>query len=122
MSPTDTGRSEAARGLAQLEGYLLAQTHRRTARAEAEAFAGRLPWLTPAQHEDVVRLYTADRMALTRRVLEGTVERCAELRREYTDRYEQLRRRLLCRVTALILTALTAGIAALLLTPFAEVR
>jgi len=107
--------AESARGIAKLEGYLLSRTHRQNAHAEAEAFADRLPWLTPAQYEDVVRLYTADRMALTRRVLEATVERCGELRREYTARYEELRSRLLRRVTVMLLASLVASITALVL-------
>lgn len=115
MPLPDTARTESTRGLQQLEGYLLAQSHLRTARAEAEAFAGRLPWLTSGQYEAVVELYTENRMALTRRVLEGTVEHCGELRQEYTARYEQLRRRLLCQATAGVLTALCASVFAVYL-------
>ncbi|GGO50310.1 hypothetical protein GCM10012287_29730 [Streptomyces daqingensis] len=108
MRRSTTGQDEATRGIAQLEGYLLAQTYRENARTEAEAFADRLPWLTSAQHEEVVSLYTAERMALTRRVLEATVQRCGELRQEYTDRYEQLRGRLLLRVTVALLAMFAA--------------
>ncbi len=110
MPTLKTSQSETAAGLAQLEGYLAAQTYRKGARVEAEAFAERLPWLTTAQHEDVVRAYTEDRMALTRRVLEGVVERCSELRGEYTARYEQLRRRLFCHLTVIALAALALGV------------
>ncbi|MFC4494358.1 hypothetical protein ACFPA8_09455 [Streptomyces ovatisporus] len=113
MPRSVTGRDETARGIAQLEGYLLSQTYRQNARAEAEAFADRLPWLTSAQYDEVVELYTAERMALTRRVLEATVQRCGELRQEYTERYEQLRGRLLHRVTV----ALLAGFAACVMAP-----
>lgn len=113
MSRSVSGRDEAARGIAQLEGYLLGQTYRQNARAEAEAFADRLPWLTTGQHDEVVRLYSAERMRLTRRVLEATVDRCAELRQEYTDRYELLRGRLLRRVTAVVLAAITVSAASL---------
>jgi hypothetical protein len=105
MRRSVSGRDEAARGIAQLEGYLLSQTYRQNARAEAEAFADRLPWLTSGQHDEVVRLYTVERMRLTKRVLEATVHRCGELREEYTERYELLRGRLLRRVTAVVLAA-----------------
>lgn len=96
---------EAASGIARLEGYLLYQAELRDARAEAEAFACRMPWLTSDQREEVVRLYTEDRIALSRRTLQRITTRCHELRAEYSARYEQLRRRLLCTGLALLLAA-----------------
>jgi hypothetical protein len=98
---------EAAAGIARLEGYLLAQSEASAARTAAEDFTSRLPWLDPEQREEVVRLYTADRMALSRRTLEHIVHRSRELRAEYTDRYQQLRRRLIC-TTCLALAAASA--------------
>ncbi|RCG29306.1 hypothetical protein DTL70_00325 [Streptomyces diacarni] len=97
-----TARQTAA-DINRIEGYLLLQAERGEAEAQAEAFAARMPWLTAGQREEVVRLYTADRMALTRRVLHGLTERCAELREEYTARYLQLRRRVLARATLALL-------------------
>ena len=108
-------RQAAARGVAQVEGYLLCQAELRTARAEAEAFAGRLPWLTAEQRSEVVRVYTEERLALTRRVLAGVVDRCHELRREYAQRYALLRRRLCCACTVLLVAA-GSLVAAVLLT------
>lgn len=98
-------REEAASGIARLEGFLLAQGRVLEARREASAFADRMPWLTTAQREEVVRLYVQDRVALTRRVLEALVSRAGELRAEYTARYESLRRRLLCAAVAALLTS-----------------
>lgn len=88
--------NEAAAGIQQLEGYLLAQSRVREARAHAVLFADRMPWLTTAQHEEVVSLYTQDHIAMSRRALELVVARAAELRKEYSARYELLRRRLVC--------------------------
>ncbi|WP_405611996.1 hypothetical protein OG292_10015 [Streptomyces sp. NBC_01511] len=94
---------EAASGIQQLEGYLLAQSRVREARTHAAVFADRMPWLTSAQHEEVVSLYTQDHIAMSRRALEAVVARAGELRAEYTARYELLRRRLLCAsLTALL--------------------
>lgn len=96
--------AETAEGIRQLEGYLLLEAERAAARRSAEDFADKLPWLVPDQREEVVRLYASERMTLTRRTLEHIASRCEELRGEYGHRYEQLRRRLLCRHLALFLT------------------
>lgn len=104
---------EASSGIQQLEGYLLAQSRVREARTHAVLFADRMPWLTSAQHEEVVSLYTQDHIAMSRRALEAVVARAGELRTEYTARYELLKRRLLCA----FLTA-TAGSACLILWHF----
>ncbi|MES4904444.1 MULTISPECIES: hypothetical protein [unclassified Streptomyces] len=98
---------EIEAGIARLEGYLLCQSELGDARAEAEAFAGRLAWLTAAQREEVVRLYTEERVELSRRMLRRIVDRCEELRAEYTTRYDELRRRLLCRCVAGVVAAMT---------------
>ncbi|GGO90210.1 hypothetical protein [Wenjunlia tyrosinilytica] len=109
-------RQEIAAGIAQLEGYLLCQTEIANARAEAEAFARRLPWLTTSQHEEVVALYSRERVELSRRVLRGVADRCRSLRGEYEARYAQLRARLLCVTVATVLAALAACVCALLFT------
>ena len=103
-------------GIARLEGYLLCQSEISGARAEAEAFAGRLPWLTEAQREEVIRLYAEERLELSRRLLRRIVDRCGELRGEYTARYEELRRRLLGLCAALLLGGLVLCIGVLLTT------
>jgi hypothetical protein len=99
------GQPEVTSGIARLEGYLLCQAELRDARTEAEAFVCRMPWLTADQREEVVRLYTEDRMALSRRTLQRITTRCHELQGEYSARYEQLRRRLLCASLAILLAA-----------------
>ena len=101
----------ATEGIRRLEGYLLAHSEREAARRAAEDFAARLPGLGPEERAEVVRLYTAERMALSRRTLEHIAGRCGELRAEYTDRYELLRRRLLRRHVALLLLAAASGCA-----------
>ena len=95
--------SEIAAGIARIEGYLLARSHVQEAERDAEAFADRMPWLTTGQREEVVRVYTGDRIAVSRRVLEALVARSQELRAEHTARYEELRRRLLCASVAALL-------------------
>ncbi|MFD9421310.1 MULTISPECIES: hypothetical protein [unclassified Streptomyces] len=84
---------DSARGLAQMEGYLLWNAEVEEARREARRFTGQLPWLTTAQREDVERVYLMDRMTLCRESLTRVSGRAAELRGEYTERYEQLRAR-----------------------------
>ncbi|MBT2365673.1 hypothetical protein J7E88_10160 [Streptomyces sp. ISL-10] len=106
---------DVAAGIARLEGYLLAQSRLTQAQEHADEFADLMPWLTTSQREEVVRLYTQDHIAVSRRALEFVSARAAELRVEYTARYETLRRRLLCRsVAALVTAALLCTCAALL--------
>ncbi|WP_425508559.1 hypothetical protein [Streptomyces genisteinicus] len=111
MTRSVEGGPDVASGMARLEGYLLAQGRMHEARREAEDFADRMPWLTTAQREDVVHHYVQDRVELTRRVLTALVARAGELRQEYTERYDELRRRLLCAAVAVLVgsAALCAG-------------
>lgn len=99
--PPGTPRSAANSALAsEAEGYLLARAHYDEARREAEDLCARMPWLTAAQAEDVMRHYIHKRIDLTRRMLLGTVERAAQLRQEYETRYAALQRGLLKRHAA----------------------
>ncbi|GHH45556.1 hypothetical protein [Streptomyces candidus] len=98
---------ETAAGISRLEGYLLGQAEIQRAESQGKDFAGRLPWLTTAQQEEVARHYTQDRLATTRQALTAVNARQAELREEYTARYQTLRQQLLCRCVALLITALT---------------
>lgn len=84
---------ESARGLAQLEGFLLWNAEVEGARRQARRFTDELPWLTTAQREDVERVYLADRVAASRRSLTRVRDRADELREEYTERYARLRAR-----------------------------
>ncbi|MFV2119232.1 hypothetical protein ACE14D_12630 [Streptomyces sp. Act-28] len=103
---------ETAAGINAIEGYLMAQATMRRAREQAEAFAGRMPWLTTGQREEVVRQYAADHLEQSKEALQAIVRRAAELRAEYTERYEELRRRLL-RVVAASITLAAALVAGL---------
>ncbi|GAA3795964.1 hypothetical protein ACFS5L_33105 [Streptomyces phyllanthi] len=105
MAPGGPDDHDVAAGLARLEGYLLCQSEIQRAHAEAESFAGRLPWLTTAQREEVVAHYVEEQLRLSKEVLQRIATRCAELRDEYTTRYETLRQRLLCRCAALVLAS-----------------
>ncbi|MFJ8861628.1 hypothetical protein ACIRD8_24735 [Streptomyces sp. NPDC102451] len=84
---------ESARGLAQVEGYLLWNAEVEEARRQARRFTDALPWLTTAQREDVERVYEADRMEVCRETLTRIAGRAVELRGEYTARYDRLRAR-----------------------------
>jgi hypothetical protein len=84
---------DSARGLAQVEGYLLWNAEVEEARRQACRFTEQLPWLTTAQREDVERVYVADRVAVCRETLTRIAGRAVELRGEYTERYQQLRAR-----------------------------
>ncbi|MFF8917591.1 hypothetical protein ACF08M_30860 [Streptomyces sp. NPDC015032] len=93
---------ETARGLAQLEGYLLWSAAVEEARRQADRFTDELPWLTTAQREDVRRVYTADRVAASRTMFRRVRARAAELRGEYDARYRRLRARCVAVVVVLV--------------------
>ncbi|GGL62881.1 hypothetical protein GCM10010129_03150 [Streptomyces fumigatiscleroticus] len=99
----------------EVEGYLLARTHHDRAVREAAELCARLPWLTTGQAEDLTRHYLRQRTELTRRMLNGTVERAAQLREEYENRYADLRRALLTRhaVCACAMLACASGVGTL---------
>ncbi|MEU9361951.1 hypothetical protein AB0D35_28145 [Streptomyces sp. NPDC048301] len=97
---------ESARGLAQVEGYLLWNAEVDKARRQARSFTDELPWLTTAQRDDVERVYTADRIEAGRETLTRIAGRALELRGEYAARYDRLRTR--C-VAASVLFACVAG-------------
>ena len=101
---------EYARGLNEMEGYLLSQAEAAAALSGAEAFAARMPWLTAAQRDEVVRLYTADRLEVSRAALRRVADRALELQCQYSTRYHALQAKLL----ALFLSAL-AGFGMVLL-------
>ncbi|MFJ6216881.1 hypothetical protein ACIQGZ_26655 [Streptomyces sp. NPDC092296] len=90
----DPGR-ECAAGLRQLDGYLLWHGETARAREQAEAFADRLPWLLGPQREEVVRVYTAERLETSRATIVRIADRTRQLQRQYAARYRALRLRLL---------------------------
>ncbi|WP_228982020.1 hypothetical protein [Streptomyces sp. DH12] len=92
---------------ARREGRPLHRAHSREARAQGEVFAGRMPWLSTAQHEEVVRLYAEDRVERSARLWRRTADRRGELREEYAAHYRRLRRRLLCAGAAALLAAVS---------------
>ncbi|WP_329373012.1 hypothetical protein OG896_38710 [Streptomyces sp. NBC_00669] len=94
-------------GLDRIEGYLLWNAELAQARREAAGFTAHLPWLTTAQREEVERVYVADRVRLSRETLRRVIDRAAELRGEYGERYEYLRRR--CVAAAVVGAGATAG-------------
>ncbi|MER5274961.1 hypothetical protein ABT025_04275 [Streptomyces sp. NPDC002809] len=98
---------DSARGLAQMEGYLLWNAEVEEARRRAHRFTDELPWLTSAQREDVERVYTADRAAASRAMLVRVSARAAELRGEYNERYRRLRTR--CVATAVVCAGTAGG-------------
>lgn len=98
---------DSARGLAQVEGYLLWNAELEEARRRAVSFTDALPWLTTAQREDVERVYTEDRLALSRAMLVRVSARAVELRGEYQDRYSRLRTR--CVAATVVLVGAASG-------------
>ncbi|MFJ9112524.1 hypothetical protein [Streptomyces sp. NPDC102283] len=84
---------DCARGLAQLEGFLLWNAEVERARRQARRFTGQLPWLTTAQREDVERVFIAERVTASRESLTRIRDRVDELRAEYAGRYARLRAR-----------------------------
>ncbi|MDQ0687364.1 hypothetical protein QFZ56_006327 [Streptomyces achromogenes] len=102
---------ECARGLNELESYLLAQAEVTEALSSAEAFAAQLPWLTTAQREEVVRLYITDRLQISRAFLQRVTGRALELQSQYSSRYHALQVRLL----GLFLSALAVFVVVLMI-------
>jgi hypothetical protein len=82
-------------GLRHLEGYLVWQAETTDARSAAHRFTDRLPWLTAAQRDEVIRVYTADHLDASRKSIHHLAERSRGMQREYTARYATLRARLL---------------------------
>ncbi|MFF3394083.1 hypothetical protein ACFYW1_24505 [Streptomyces sp. NPDC002669] len=103
---------DTARGLAQLQGYLLWSAEVEEARRRAARFTDGLPWLTTAQREDVERAYTADRLAAARAALTRIATRSTALRGEYEARYRRLRKR--CVATGVVLVGAAGGACAAL--------
>jgi hypothetical protein len=98
---------DSVRGLVQLEGYLLWSAEIEEIHRQAAQFTEQLPWLTTAQREDVQRVYTADRIAVSRAMLVRITERAHELRGEYAHRYQQLRTR--CVAAAVMAVSAATG-------------
>lgn len=99
---------DSARGLAQMEGYLLWNAEIERARRHARRFTDELPWLTTAQREDVERVYVVDRAEASRVMLVRVRARAAELRGEYGRRYRTLRARCVA-ATALVCLGTAGG-------------
>lgn len=112
MRHTDAASPEEAReGIAKVEGYLLWQAETARARAEAEAVADELGWLTTAQREELVRVLTGSYLDRSRAALAETAERIVQIRSEFQSRYERLRRRALASALGVcVLGLFVAGI------------
>ncbi|WP_369390704.1 cytochrome C oxidase subunit I [Streptomyces sp. CG1] len=91
----------------EVEGYLLWRARIAEAEQRAREFVAPMEWLTTAQREDIERRYVADSLYRARADLERVAARCASLRAEYEQRYQELRRR--CVGVALALCAVCAG-------------
>ncbi|MFJ5720788.1 hypothetical protein [Streptomyces sp. NPDC093149] len=98
---------DSARGLAQLEGYLLWTAEVEEARRQADRFTDELPWLTRAQREEVERVYIADRVTTSRAMLCRISARAGQLRGEFDARYRELRAR--CVAAGLVLVGAVGG-------------
>lgn len=111
MNPEQDPRisKDFERGLNDIAGYLLWQAEVEEARDAAETFADRLTWLTTAQREAVVRVYTDDRLDTAREVLLRIASRTLELRDEYQARYRALQARLLS-ASLIVTTVVVAAV------------
>ncbi|WUD70531.1 hypothetical protein OG937_01855 [Streptomyces sp. NBC_00510] len=118
LSSADGGPTVVA-GIAQCENFLSWHAAISDAKAAAETFADRMPWLTTAQRREVLRLYVADRLDQTCAAVTLISERERELSSEYNRRYSALRRRLLRRVVAVALVAAAVCVPVPLLLIFA---
>ncbi|HSA49442.1 MAG TPA: hypothetical protein VLH10_04925 [Yinghuangia sp.] len=99
-----SGDDEVRDGLAALDGYLYWQGRLAAAHHHAQAIADRLPWLSAAEREDLVRVLATAHTDMARATVRHICDRADQLRAEYEERYRRLRCRLVS-VTAVVLTA-----------------
>ncbi|MGW0556746.1 hypothetical protein ACWDZ6_21515 [Streptomyces sp. NPDC002926] len=90
-------------GIERLERYLATESERNQARKAAEAFADRMPCLTWAERQQLLRLYTGERLAEAQRLR----NRLAQQEAAHEAR-ERLRGR--CIKVALLLGAVSAAL------------
>ncbi|MGI5441024.1 cytochrome C oxidase subunit I [Streptomyces shenzhenensis] len=102
-------RHEGSDWTNQVEGYLLWQTRVQDAKCLARAFTEAFDWLTTSQRVEIERRYIGDRLQCEEQDLRRIVQRAADLRSEYEQRYRRLR----LRCTAVTVSAVTAAVAAL---------
>ncbi|MEV0534824.1 hypothetical protein [Kitasatospora sp. NPDC050463] len=98
-------RVDARVEIARLEGYLAWEAEVAAAERDAQAFAGRFPWLSPGEREDLERAYAADRLRYAEDVVDRAVERCRQL----AARYRSECRRICARWAALCLSVALAA-------------
>ncbi|WP_037606088.1 hypothetical protein [Streptacidiphilus rugosus] len=75
--------------------FLVWQAETTDARSAAHRFTEKLPRLTAAQRDEVIRVCTADRLDASRNSIRHLAERSRAMQREYVARYGTLRARLL---------------------------
>ncbi|MGW7579441.1 hypothetical protein [Streptomyces sp. NPDC054765] len=92
-------------GIASMEGYLLWQAEIDRARTDAEAVVAALDWPTDAQREELVALLAGRQLDVSRMAVTRIAARALQVRREYQQRYDLLKRRVLATALA-VLTAL----------------
>ncbi|MGA5563333.1 cytochrome C oxidase subunit I [Streptomyces platensis] len=85
-----------------MEGYLLWQAEVDCARADAEAAVDALDWPTTAQREELVALLARRQLDVSQLALTRIATRAHQLRGEYQQRYDVLRRRALAAVVGLV--------------------
>ncbi|MEK8172873.1 hypothetical protein NKH77_39330 [Streptomyces sp. M19] len=89
----------------EIEGYLLWQSEIDQARIRAREFTAGLPWLSETERKEIERRYERERLNTAVEYLRRVRDRRDELRDEYQDRYQVLRRRY---VTALLVSCCVA--------------
>lgn len=98
----------------EIESYLSRQVEIRQAQRFAEQFADRLPWLTAAQRQDVIRHYTADWLRHTGHIASHYLERQQLSALRHRTQRTRLVAALLCVVAVTVgaVSELTAVLAA----------
>ncbi|MFD3721283.1 hypothetical protein [Streptomyces sp. NPDC058674] len=64
------------------------------AQGQGEAFALALTWLGPCEQNEISRLFAQHHLDLRKEMLTATMVRADELKAEYSQRYDHLRRRI----------------------------
>ncbi|MET9434909.1 hypothetical protein [Streptomyces sp. NPDC006551] len=91
----------------------MSQAIEQEVRQTSEDLARSLSWLGPLEQDEIARRFADQHLALRLRMLRSTLDRAAELRAEYSHRYDMLRRRTVALAlgTVALAVAATAWIA-----------
>ncbi|MEU5688259.1 hypothetical protein [Streptomyces venezuelae] len=93
---------EVTHGLHQMEGFLYWKAEETGARREAAAFSEEFPWLSNAERHEIAERYFRMRMELAATTTRHIAKRHMEIRADFEDALQRIRRRAACGLTTMI--------------------